>query len=118
MNLKANTRDLRWWFWRVTLVFIVATLFRWPPGHWIVVLLSAVHVLFYFAQEKSFSATPVQIRVIYFGLTLLGLWSGLRLLIYLILLVETVLVTFFGRSLIAGLLERMPWNKQQPVRLN
>ena len=36
MELKLNPADIRWWFWVVTLVFIIAALAGWNPGYYIV----------------------------------------------------------------------------------
>jgi hypothetical protein len=118
MHLKANARDIRWWFWAITLVFIVAALAGWTPGYYVVMGISAVQVLFFLAQEKSLSAFPTQIRIAYFALSLFGVWAEVRLLIYVILLLGTVMVTFFGRCAIALVLKQMPWNHGREIRLN
>ncbi len=118
MELKAKPRDIRWWFWAITLIFIVAAIAGWGPGYYIVMGISAVQVLFFLTQEKSLSAFPTQIRIAYFALTLFGLWLEVRLYIYLILLLGTVMVTFFGRCAIAMVLKLMPWNRGREIRLN
>ena len=118
MSLKINPADVRWWFWAVTLLFIVAALAGWAPGFAFVMALSAAQVLFFLVQEKSLDAFPVQIRIVYFAFTLFGLWPEVRWAIYLLLLLGTVMVTFFGRCAIALVLKRMPWNQGREVRLN
>ena len=45
MKLIMHTRDYRWWFWPVTLVFIIAALFGWLPGFYIVMAVSFVQVI-------------------------------------------------------------------------
>ena len=111
MELKINASDIRWWFWAVTLAFIVAAIAGWPSGYYVVMGISAVQVIFFLAQEKSLSAFPTQIRVVYFAFTLFGLWPEARLFIYIILLLGTIMVTFFGRCSIALVLKHMPWNR-------
>jgi len=118
MELEIRTRDIRWWFWSVTLVFIVAAIAGWVPGYYVVIGISGIQVLFFMAQEKSLLAFPTQIRVVYFAFTLFSLWPEVRLFIYVILMIGTVMVTFFGRCAIALMLKRMPWNKGREVRLN
>lgn len=118
MELKVNTADIRWWFWFVTLVFIVAAVVGWTPGYRVVMAISAVQILFFLAQEKSLSAFPTQIRIVYFAATLFGLWPEVRWYIYLFLLFGTFMVTFFGRCIIALVLIHMPWNGEREVRLN
>jgi len=118
MELKINATDIRWWFWAITLGFMIAALAGWAPGYAIVMGISAVQVIFFLAQEKSLIAFPVQIRIVYFAFTLFGLWPGVRLYVYLILLLGTVMVTFFARCVIALMLKQMPWNRAREVRLN
>jgi len=65
MELKINATDIRWWFWSATLVFIIAAVAGWSPGYYIVTAISAIHVLFFWAQERSLAAFPVQIRIVY-----------------------------------------------------
>ncbi|MCW9058479.1 MAG: hypothetical protein OQL11_06385 [Gammaproteobacteria bacterium] len=102
MELKINATDIRWWFWAVTLAFIVAAISGWIPGYYVVMAISAVQVIFFLVQEKSLTSFPTQIRVVYFAFTLFGLWLEVRLFIYIILLLGTIMVTFFGRCSIAA----------------
>jgi hypothetical protein len=118
MELKINATDIRWWFWSITLTFIVAAVAGWVPGYYVVTCISAVQVLFFLAQEKRLAAFPTQIRIVYFAFTLFAFWPEVRFFIYIILLLGTVMVTFFGRCSIALVLKHMPWNRGREVRLN
>ena len=118
MELKINTTDIRWWFWLITLAFIVAALGGWAFAYYVVIAISAVQVLFFIGQEKSLTAFPTQIRIVYFAFSLFGLWPGVRFSIYILLLIGTVMVTFFGRCSIALTLKPMPWNRGREIRLN
>ena len=118
MGLKINATDIRWWFWAVTLAFIIVALAGWVPGYYVVIGISAVQVLFFLVQEKSLITFPSQIRVVYLVFTLFGLWPEVRLYIYVVLLLGTIMVTFFGRCSIALMLKYMPWNRGREVRLN
>ena len=33
MGLKINVGDILWWFWAITLVFILTALLGWIPGY-------------------------------------------------------------------------------------
>jgi hypothetical protein len=119
MKLVMKPKNIRWWFWLITLIFIIAALLGWQPGYLIVILISAVQVVFFLFQEKKISAYPVQIRIVYFLFSLFGLWPMGRFVAYLILLLPgTIMVTFFGRCLIALALKYMPWNKNREMKLN
>lgn len=118
MELKIDVVNIRWWFWAVTLVFVVAAVVGWIPGYYVVMAISAVQVLFFLVQEKSLAAFPTQIRVVYFAFTLFGFWPAIRLYIFILLLLGTIMVTFFGRCSIAFVLQYMPWNGGREARLN
>ena len=119
MKFQIKPDDIRWWFWFVTLGFMIAALFGWIPGYYVVIGISALQVVFFLIQEKSISAYPVQIRIVYFAFTLFGLWSGLpRLIMIGLLTLGTIMVTFFGRCIIAQGLKLMPWNKNRAIKLN
>ncbi len=118
MKLAIEPREVTWWFWAVTLLFIIAAVLGWTPGYAAVIVLSAAQVVFFLAKEGSLSAFPTQIRVVYFLFTLTGLWPGGRLYVYLLLLLGTLMVVLFARCSIALVLQRMPWNSGREVRLN
>jgi len=109
MPLKMSPADIRWWFWAVTLVFIAAAVAGWAPGYGVVIVISAAQVVFFLVQERSLTAFPTQIRIVYFAFTLFGLWPEVRWFIYVLLLFGTVMVAFFGRCAIALLLKQMPF---------
>ena len=46
------------------------------------------------------------------------LWPDVRIIIFALLLLGTVLVTFFERCSIALVLQHMPWNQDREVRLS
>jgi hypothetical protein len=117
MKLKIELTDPFWWFWAITLVFIVAAVVGWTPGYYVVMVLSAVQVVVFLVRERSISAFPTQIRIVYFAWSLTGLWEAARLFFYLVLLLGTVMVVFFGRCSISLLLKYMPWNRDRVPRL-
>jgi hypothetical protein len=117
MKLKIELADPFWWFWAITLIFIVAALFGWTPGYYLTIAVSAVQVLVFLVRERSVSAYPTQIRLVYFAFALTGLWPAIRLPCYVLLLLGTVMVVFFGRCSIALMLKHMPWNRDRLPRL-
>jgi hypothetical protein len=117
MKWSPSPSDVRWWFWIVTIVFIVAALAGWTPGYYIVMAISAFQVLFFLIQEKSLAAWPVQVRIVWFAVTLFGFWPAGRVVFYVLLLVGGIMGTFFGRCSITLLLKLMHWNQARPVHL-
>ena len=117
MKLKLELADPFWWFWTFTLAFIVAAIAGWTPGYYVAMAVSALQVVVFLVRERSVMAFPSQIRIVYFILTLTGLWAAVRLPFYVVLLLGTIMVVFFGRCSIAMLLKYMPWNRDRAVRL-
>ena len=111
MELATKTRELEWWFWFVTLAFIISALIGWIPGYYIVMIVSLIQIWYFAQKENSLMAFPTQVRIAYFVFTLFGLWAAVRFPLYLVLLIGTVMVTFTGRCFIALVLKFMPWNK-------
>ena len=48
MELAIKTKEVEWWLWAVTLVFIIFALIGWMPGYYIVMAISFTQI-FYFA---------------------------------------------------------------------
>ena len=111
MELTIKTKEVEWWFWAVTLAFIIIALIGWIPGYYIVMAISCIQILYFTQKEGSFLAFPTQVRIVYFAFTLLGLWAAIRFPLYIVLFIGTVMVTFTGRCFIALMLKVLPWNK-------
>ena len=111
MQLKIEPNDLGWWFWIVTILVLLVALIGWTAGYYLAISVSLVHALFFLEETKSVKDFDTQLRLAYFALTLFGLWPGVRLVVFVLLLAETLMIAFFARSLIARGLQRMPWNR-------
>ncbi len=111
MQIKISPNDLRWWFWLVTLLVILAALAGWTTGYYLAISVSLVHALFFLEETKSVKDFETQVRLAYFALTLLGFWPNVRFVVFLLLLAEALMIAFFDRSFIARGLKRMPWNR-------
>ena len=111
MELAIKTREIEWWFWAVTLAFIIFALIGWIPSYYIVMAISGIQILYFSQKEGGLMAFPTQVRIVYFAFTLFGLWAAVRLPLYIVLLIGTIMVTFTGRCFIALVLKAMPWNK-------
>lgn len=111
MDFAIKTNEIEWWFWAVTLGFIILALLGWNPGYYIVMAISFIQILYFVQKEGGLMAFPTQVRIVYFAFTLFGLWTAARFPFYVVLLIGTVMVTFTGRCIIALVLKIMPWNK-------
>jgi len=79
----------------------------WPPG-----------MLAFGIRNGSISTFPVQIRLVYLGVTLQGLWEAPRVYVFVLLLAGTFVVAAFGRCGIALVLKPMPWNRDRELQGN
>lgn len=109
MKFKIDLQSLEWWFWAVTLIAMISGLAGVPEGFIVVVLVSAIQVVYFWAL-RGFMAFPTQVRTVYGAFTVIAFFDPTRIL-YAVLLVGTFMVTFFDRCIIARVLIHMPWNK-------
>lgn len=117
MKLTLESQNPYWWLWVVTIGFIISAIAGWTPGYYAVMVVSALQIIIYLAKEKDLLAFPTQVRIIYFLLTLIGLWKAVRLPFYVILLLSTIMGAFFGRCSITLVIKHASWNKQRAARL-
>jgi hypothetical protein len=115
MKLEIHVAEVEWWFWAVTLALICAALAGWSPGYRAVMLVSAAQVGWFAAATGSVRSFPSQVRLVYFAVTLLALWTPIRFWVFLALAMGTAMVTLFGRCVIALALAAMPWNRRRPA---
>lgn len=113
MELTIETNKIDWWFWVITLAFILIALLGWIPAYYIVMVISLIQVV-YFAQRDGGWAFTTQVRILYFVVTLLALWSLIRFPLFIFALIGTAMVAFTGNCILALFLKKMPWNKDLP----
>jgi len=119
MTFKIDPKSLDWWVWLATWALIVAALAGWAPAYYGVVAVSAANMVLKAVQKGSLAAFAVQTRIVYFLLTLPGLWpEEVRFWWYLALVAGTTMVVFFDRCTIALFLKKAPWNKDRPLQQN
>jgi hypothetical protein len=113
MSIRMQWNKIDWWFWAATLVFILLAVTGWDRAYHMVIIISALQVLYFSIKQKSLVSFDVQVRVVYFAFTLAGLSALLRFPFYLFLLIGTAMVVFLGRCGIALALRKMPWNRDR-----
>ncbi|MDH5398989.1 MAG: hypothetical protein OEX02_12640 [Cyclobacteriaceae bacterium] len=113
MKFKMQLDSFDWWIWAITLLFIILAVAGFSEGYYLVIAISGFQIVYVGIREKSLVAFESQVRIMYCALTLVGLWEVGRLYFYVLLLIGTVLVVFFGRCGVALFLRKMPWNKDK-----
>jgi hypothetical protein len=110
-------REMHWWYWAATDVLLIGGLSDCPLGFWPVIGLTVVQVLHYFGREGSLSAFPVQVRLGYLGLLLLGQWDVFYF-VYWVQLAGTTAMVLVDYCALARFLSLMPWNRREPLSLS
>ena len=118
MKFKIEIKKIDWWFWTITLIFILSALIGWVQSYIIVMIISALQVIYFGVQLKSLTAFDTQVRIVYFAVTLFGLIEAIRFPLFILLFIGTVMVVFFNRCGIALGLKYMPWNRQGLVKID
>lgn len=119
MKLAINLGSREWWYWATTLGFMLLGLAAHymhgeqmaqlsAYGFYGVILISVIQSVEYILLTGAVSF-PSQVREVYTAFVIIALFDPTRIF-YWMLLVGTVMVTFFGRCIIARVLALMPWN--------
>jgi hypothetical protein len=117
VKIKIDVHKSDWWFWAVISAFILVALLGWEPGYYLVMLISAFQVIYFYTRHKSLVAFDTQVRIVYFVFTLVGLIDALRFPFYALLFPATMMAVLFDRCGIALALKHMPWNKQPLTKI-
>ena len=107
-------RDVSWWYWMVIDVLLIGGLADWPWGFAPVIALGTVQAVHYSIRERSLIAFPVQVRLAYLGLLVLGQWAPFYL-IYWIQVAGTTAMVLADYCALARLLSLLPGNRVQPL---
>ncbi|WP_299750418.1 hypothetical protein [uncultured Boseongicola sp.] len=109
-----HDRSLGWYYWLATVPLLIIGIFFTSLGIWAAIGLTALQAMHFYAREKAVSAFPVQVRLAYVLLLVMGLWAPL-VFIHWIQLVGTIALVTVGYCPLARFLSLMPWNRQTPV---
>ena len=85
-----------------------------PEAFLAALLLSVAQCVFFFAQNRTFKAFPVQVRLTYTLLLIICSFLPIRWL-YWLPAVGTFALVLFGYCLIARTLSLLPWNRSEPI---
>ena len=108
-------RDISWWHWLITLA-LLADYFasRDPTPLYLAMCLCAAMGLAHLIQFRSFGAWPVQIRLGFLALLVIGQLPGMRWL-YVVPLVGQTAMLLVGYCAMHRLLSLCPWNRDEPL---
>jgi hypothetical protein len=108
------SRDIKWWYWLVTAVLLVAYVAGSSAAIVAAIALTAVQLIHFAAREGDLAAFPVQVRAAYLALLVAGLYPPLGF-IHWVQLVGTWAMVLVGYCPLARALSLLPWNRSQPL---
>ncbi len=125
MKFQIDPDKIDWWYWAVTLVCLITGLASgYVSGDRAAVIslygfygaigVSWIQVIHFSARTGTVSF-PSQVRLAYALFVTVALFDPTRIF-YWMLLLGTIMVTFFDRCVIARVLAHMPWNKGVQLR--
>lgn len=106
--------DPGWWHWTITIPVVAAHLLGVPWAIAAAMFLSAAMALYYFLRLRRVRPFPVQLRLAFLGVLLIGLLPAMFWLYYVALVGMTVRVTV-GYCLLSRLLGLAWFNRSEPL---
>ena len=108
-----NTRSI-WVYWFITDVTLAIGLMLWPAALFVSMLVVGVHSVHCFGYRPHVFAFPMQVRLVYLGLLILGQLPYMTWINW-VQLAGTTAFLLVGYCPLARLLSMMPWNRNQPI---
>lgn len=108
--------NVGWWYWVGMVVLLTAEVAGCAVAEGAAVALGALQAIHFAARERSLTAFNVQVKLVYLGLLVTGLWPPLVAIHWAQLAGTTVRVAFDYCPL-ARTLSLMPWNRRQALTL-
>jgi hypothetical protein len=106
-------RDTGWWYWLMTIPLLMHGLSGRSSGFYSAMALCAIQAAHFWWQERNLTAFPVQVRIAYLGLLILGLQEPLSWVHWLQLIGTSTRVSV-GYCLLARTVSLLPWNRFEP----
>jgi hypothetical protein len=107
-------KEMDWWYWLVTDGLLIGSVAGWRWGAYPVITLTVIQAVHYLIRERRIAAFPVQVRLGYLLLLVLGMYPPLGF-IHWIQLAGTTAVVTFGYCPLARIMVLMPWNCSRPL---
>ena len=110
--LMLEYRDIGWWYWLVTAIFLTAGITGYAAGFQLAISLTVVQLLHYVVMQRSVSSFPVQVRFWYLMLLLVS-WLEPMQWLFWVPVIGTWAQIFFGYCTMARLVSLFPWNRTE-----
>ncbi len=107
-------KDIGWWYWLVTAIFLTIGMFGNEVGFVLAIALTSFQLVHYSLRENSIKSFPVQVRFWYLLLLLVSLPEFMQWL-YWVPCVGTWAQILFGYCAMARLVSLWPWNREEKL---
>ena len=107
-------KEMDWWYWLATDGLLIGSVAGWRWGIYPAVALTVLQAVHYLVRERCIAAFPVQVRLGYLLLLVLGMYPPLGF-IHWIQLAGTTAVVTVGYCPLARIMVLMPWNRSRPL---
>jgi len=108
-----NERTIRL-YWLITAVALAIGLLLWPPALFLAMAVTLAHSLHFLLHAPRITAFPMQVRIGFLGLLILGQAPYFGWVNWIQLGGVTALLTT-GYCPLARILSLMPWNRTRPL---
>ena len=108
-------KEMDWWYWLVTDGLLIGALAGWRWGIYPAIALTVVQTVHYLVRERRIAAFPVQVRLGYLLLLVLGMYPPPLGFIHWIQLAGTTAAVTVGYCPLARIMALMPWNRSRPL---
>lgn len=108
-----NERTIRA-YWLVTDLFLATGLLLWPPALYPAMAVTLIHCVHFLRRSPGITAFPMQVRIGYLGLLILGQAPFFGWVNWVQLAGTTALLTT-GYCPLARILSLMPWNRAREM---
>jgi hypothetical protein len=107
-------KEKDWWYWLITDSLLIGSLAGWYWGIYTVIALTIIQTVHYYFLDRYITAFPVQVRLGYLLLLVLGTYPPLGFIHWIQLFGATAVVTV-GYCPLARIIVLMPWNRSRPL---
>ena len=103
-----------WGYWFLTVIFLGISLFVWPKAIYLTIAINFTHSVHFILRKSGMTTFPMQVRLGYLGLLILGLAPIFSWVHWIQLIGGTIMLTT-GYCPMARMLSLLPWNRNKAM---
>jgi len=103
-------RTPTWWYWLSTTLALLGSAAGWAEGAAVAMALTVASAVHLGVRARSPVALPVQLRIVYLGLLVIGAWRVPG--VHVAQIIGTAVVLVFDYCLLGRMVSLLPWNRR------